>query len=137
MKRHFTETKHGYTIKITDYQYTTIPPVAIRIIGTRMGEAVNAFFEPCYLYIVEEADNMESGIARAREIVESLVENNKQMIPANCNPADYWHSVANELIPETHTYLLDTGELDTKVMQLYAYTKMRYEIAKSKESHNE
>lgn len=70
-KRTYKATVNGYEITVKDYGYTSRPPVAARVSGTRLGECVNTFGDPCYFYESRDAYSMEEGIAIAQKIVKN------------------------------------------------------------------
>jgi len=67
-KRLYKATVKGYDITVKDYGYTSRAPVAVRISGTRLGECVNSFGEPCYYYESFDAYDLETGIKLAHQI---------------------------------------------------------------------
>lgn len=73
MKRHYRARIGTYNVEVVDYQYTRRAPVAVRVIGTTLGEAKNPFGEDCYWLKFDEAMTMQEGIAKARAIVAEKV----------------------------------------------------------------
>jgi hypothetical protein len=69
----YSATVKGYEIHVKDYGYTSRAPVTVRISGTRLGECVNPFGEPCYYYTSRDAYSMDEGIKLAHQIVNSLL----------------------------------------------------------------
>ena len=62
---------NGYELTVKDYGYTSRPPVAVRIAGTRLGESTNEYGEPCYFYKSLDAYTMEEGIQIATKIAKN------------------------------------------------------------------
>ena len=71
-KRVYKATVRGYEIKVRDYGYTSRAPVGVLVSGTRLGECVNLFGEPCYFYASHDAYSMEEGIKLAYQIIDNL-----------------------------------------------------------------
>ena len=73
-KRVYKATVRGYEIKVRDYGYTSRAParapVGVFVSGTRLGECVNLFGEPCYFYASHDAYSMEEGIKLAYQIID-------------------------------------------------------------------
>ncbi len=69
MTRYWAAQIGTYNVEVKDYQYKKRAPVAVRVIGTTLGEAKNPFGEDCYFLKIDEAMTMREGIDKARAIV--------------------------------------------------------------------
>ena len=73
-KRVYKATVREYEIKVRDYGYTSRAPIGVLVSGTRLGECVNLFGEPCYFYASHDAYSMEEGIKLAYQIIDKQTD---------------------------------------------------------------
>ena len=74
--RRFIKMQMGaYKVEVLDYRYTARQPVSVRVSGTREGECINCFGEPCYFYKSDEAMSLAEGLSKAKAIVAHQVAN--------------------------------------------------------------